>query len=159
VRKTNMVMPNRCGMHRGNDGGLFVILCQPGNEHDLAQAPKLMPAVELLSLSRKATSIAGRKFDRVLEGRAQFRAATEAVAEVSAWSALFLFYLGSEIMAQCSRRNANDQTCTARGLAVWAVAGITAVFSGTIWLIGRASNPATDSRFIHLMYESTWMGI
>jgi hypothetical protein len=117
-----------------------------------------MPSLELLSLSRKATTAQGRKFDKVLKGRAQFRAATEQIAEVTAWSAFFLFYLGAAMMNDCSRRG-EGQACYTKGLVLWTLAGITVIFSGTVWLIGRSKNPAADSRFIHLMYESAWLSI
>ncbi len=156
IRMRDMKLSQKCGFHRLKEGDFSVVLCKPGAS-DSAKV-EVMPNAELLSLSRKATTAQGRKFDAVLKGRAQFRAATEKIAEISAWSAFILFYIGAEVMNSCSSRG-QGEGCYAKGLAIWAVAGITAVFSGTIWLIGRSKNPAADSRFIHLMYESVWVSI
>lgn len=156
IRERSLRLSDRCGFHRLADGDFSLTLCSAGASPGGSIAA--MPSLELLSLSRKATTTQGRKFDKVLKGRAQFRAATEKIAEVTAWSAFFLFYLGAEMMAACGGHNQN-QSCYAKGLALWTIAGITVIFSGTIWLLGRSKNPAADSRFIHLMYESTWLSI
>ncbi len=156
IRERSMRLSTKCGFHRMADGDFSLVLCKPGVSASATVAT--MPNVELLSLSRKATTAQGRHFDKVLQGRAQFRAATENIAEISAWSAFFLFYLGAAMMSDCSRRN-EGQACYAKGLALWGIAGITVIFSGTVWLIGRSKNPAADSRFIHLMYESGWLAI
>lgn len=155
IRHKKITTPTTCGFHRTKNEGFSVVLCGDENKGNLR--PISIEALELLSLSRKATTIAGRKFDEVLRGRARFRAATENVAEISAWSALFLFYMGTAIIDNCNRRG-QSEACYAPGLALYAIGGITIVFSGTIWLIGRTANPATDSRFNHLMYESAWLG-
>lgn len=157
VRERKIKTNTACGFHRTENGGFSVVMCK--NPSQLGQSHyEVLDSVELLSLSRKATTVMGRKFDKVLKGRAQFRAATEDIATVSAWSAFFLFYMGSQIMSECASRG-NNQSCYAPGYALWAIAGVTVIFSGTIWLIGRTKNPAADSRYIHLMYESTWLGL
>lgn len=158
IRENTLPTNTTCGFHRTQNGGFSVTMCKPG--HEISKTPSIeqLKSIELLSLSRKATTAVGRKFDRVLKGRAQFRAATEDIATISAWSAFFLFYMGSQIMSDCTRHRAS-QSCYAPGYALWAIGGITAIFSGTVWLIGRSSNPAADSRYIHLMYESAWLAI
>jgi hypothetical protein len=157
IRHKKIKTPTTCGFHRTHDGGFSVVLCGDNVSAGKSQAVA-MPALELLGLSRKAKMIGGRKFDEVLKGRAQFRAATENIAEISAWSALFLFYMGAAMIDDCNRRG-QGQACYAPGLALWAVGGLTIVFSGTVWLIGRSSNPSADSRFIPWMYESTWVAV
>lgn len=158
IRQSVLPTDTRCGFHRTKNGGFSVTMCKPGSE--VAKTPSIenLESVELLSLSRKATTAVGRKFDKVLKGRAQFRAATEDIATVSAWSTFFLFYMGSQIISDCSRHRGSE-SCYAPGYALWAIGGITAIFSGTVWLIGLSSNPAADSRYIHLMYESAWLAI
>lgn len=156
IRKKDMKINLACGFHRLPEGGFSVTLCKPGAEGSAAVV--VMPNLELLSLSRKATTAQGRQFDKILQGRAQFRAATENIAEISAWSAFFLFYLGSAMISDCQRRG-ESEACYTKGFVLWGIAGITVVFSGTVWLIGRASNPSADSRYIHLMYESAWLAI
>lgn len=158
IREKTIKTNTACGFHRTPNGGFSVILCNKEAALSSSAHMESLHSVEVLSLSRKATTAGGRKFDKVLKGRAQFRAATEDIATVSAWSAFFLFYMGATIISDCNRRG-GQQSCYAPGYALWAIAGITVLFSGTIWLIGRSSNPAADSRFIHLMYESTWLAI
>lgn len=157
IRLQKIKTPTACGFHRQENGGFSVVHCLDNAVSNQAGI-EVLDSVEMLSMSRKATSTQGRKFDKILKGRAQFRAATEDIAKVSAWSAFFLFYMGSDIISRCQKRGA-PQSCYAPGYALMAIAGVTVVFSGTVWLIGRSSNPAADSRFIHLMFESTWMAI
>lgn len=156
IRERNIKTNMACGFHRTADEDFSVVLCEKGAS--LEHRVELLPSLELLSLSRKATTTQGRQFEKVLKGRAQFRAATENIATVTAWSAFFLFHMGASIMNECQRQNAGE-ACYTRGLAVMGIAALTGVFSGTIWLIGRTTNPAADSRFIHLMYESGWLGL
>ncbi len=158
VRERSIKTDTSCGFHRTENGGFSVVMCKNPSLTNESTRYEMLDSVELLSVSRKATTVMGRKFDKVLKGRAQFRAATEDIATVSAWSAFFLFYMGSKIMSDCSRRGGN-QSCYAPAYALWAIAGITVIFSGTIWLVGRSQNPAADSRYIHLMYESAWLAI
>ena len=111
-----------------------MVLCKPNiGDHGTAKV-EILPSLELMSLSHKATTAQGRKFDTVLKGRAQFRSATEKVAEVSAWSALFLFHMGAVMMDDCNRRG-ESESCYTKAYVLWAIAGITIVFSGTVWLI------------------------
>jgi uncharacterized protein YdcH (DUF465 family) len=158
IRQKNIMSHTACGFHRTHDGGFSAVLCSAKNASSLGDAIERVPSLELLSLSRKASTVGGRKFDEVLKGRARFRAVTEDIATVGAWSAFFLFHMGNQIIADCNRRGQGD-ACYTPAYALWAIAGVTVLFSGTAWLIGRASNPAADSRFIHLMYESTWYAI
>lgn len=157
IRERKIVSKTGCGFHRSTDGGFSAVLCK---DQSLSEGSDIaaLPSLEVLSLSRKASTVQGRHFDKVLQGRAQFRAATEEIATVSAWSALFLFVMGTAMIDACNKRGAS-QSCYAPGLVMYALGGITIIFSGTVWLIGKSKNPAADSRFIHLMYESTWLAI
>lgn len=157
IRKRSLKIDTSCGFHRtDSDGGFSVVLCKPGTAS--VSHIEVMPSLELMSLSRKATTAQGRKFDKVLKGRAQFRAATEKIAEVSAWSAFFLFHMGAAMMSDCQRRG-ESQACYTKGYVLWGIAALTAIFSGTVWLIGKSKNPSADSRYIHLMYESVFVSI
>lgn len=156
VRQRIMKVAQNCGFHRKESGGFSVTMCaSPANKSDPAI---MVPNLELLSLSRKATTAQGRQFDKILKGRAQFKEATETIAEAGAWSAFFLFYLGAELIADCQRHH-QSEACYTKGFVVWGVAGVTALFSASIWLVGLSSNPAADSRYIHLMYESVWLAV
>lgn len=156
IRQRSLFVNTACGFHRTENGGFSVVMCKPGIGNH-AKVEKL-PSLELMSLSRKATTAQGRKFDKVLRGRAQFRAATEKLSEVTAWSAFFLFYLGSQMINDCQRRG-QASSCYTSGYVMWGLGAVTALFSGAVWLAGRSKNPAADSRFIHLMYESAWVSL
>ncbi len=154
IRSKAIKSPSSCGFHRLGDGGFSVVLCHGGQDGSQMQA---VPSFELLSLSKKAMTTQGRKFDRVLEGRAQFRAATEAISEVTLWSSLILFHMGNLAMQDCQMRRDTSEGCYARAYALWGLGAITIVFTGVVWLVGKTSNPSADSRYIHLMYESIYM--
>lgn len=156
VRQRIMKVSEGCGFFRKESGGFSVTMCTATASK--SDGAVMLPNLELLSLSRKATTAQGRQFDKILKGRAQFREATETIAEVGAWSAFFLFYLGAELIADCQRHH-QSEACYTKGFVVWGVAGVTALFSASIWLAGLSSNPAADSRYIHLMYESAWLAI
>lgn len=157
IREKNIDTKTSCGFHRKPDEGFSLVLCKPDAKGGDGKA-HIIPSLELLSLSQKAKRIAGRKFDEVLKGRAQFKAATENIAEVSAWSAFFLFYMGTSIAQSCQMKRA-PESCYMPAYALWIASAITVVFSGTIWLIGKTKNPKADSRYIHLMYESVYVGV
>lgn len=158
IRKRDIKTNVACGFHRSSHEGFALVLCDNVSNQDPESAIKSVPSLELMSMSHKATTIQGRSFDQILKGRAQFRQATEGVATISKLSALFLFHLGARMMDECQAQGGQED-CVARAMAVWGVAALTGVFSGAIWLIGKTVNPAQDSRFIHLMYESYWLGI
>lgn len=159
IRERSLKVETTCGFHRRDEsGGFSVVLCEPHlKDHETAEV-KTMRSLELMSLSRKATTTQGRKFDAVLKGRAHFRAATEKATEVGAWSAFFLFNLGSKMLSDCSKRN-NSEACYTKGYVVLGVAAVTALVSGGIWLIGKTKNPSADSRYIHLMFESVYLSV
>lgn len=152
IRQKKLKLNTSCGFHRLADGGFSLVLCDKNNLPGKIEDTKNL---ELMSLSRKATSMQGREFDKILRGRARFRAASEKVSEISLWSAFFLFHMGSEIFSNCQRSDASE-SCYTKAYVMWAIGGVTAAFSGVAWLIGRTKNPSADSRFVHLMYESVW---
>ncbi len=156
IREKNIKSQTGCGFHRLAKQDFSLVLCNDKTMSE--QTTKTIASLELLSLSRKAQMIGGRKFDKILKGRAQFRAATDKTAEIAAWSAFFLFYIGANVMSDCSRRN-QSEACYAAGLAIWGAAGITGIFSLSAWLIGKSVNPSADSRFNHLSYESGFLSV
>ncbi len=160
IRERDLKLDTSCGFHRTDkDGGFSVVLCKSGAGVQRDAKIEVLPNLELMSLSRKATTAQGRKFDRILKGRAQFRAATEKMAEMSAWSAFFLFHMGTAMIMDCNRQQNASQACYSRGYVLYGLGALAAIFSGTAWLIGRAKNPSADSRYIHLMYESVFVAV
>ncbi|MEI6806078.1 MAG: hypothetical protein WCK49_06180 [Myxococcaceae bacterium] len=93
--------------------------------------------LKLWSSSFQATTTAGRRFDKILKGRAQFRMGTEIAALVGAYTA----------MALLSSRDSNVQI---------AGAVIGAVALGA-FLAGRATNPEADTRQVKKNLESGYL--
>ncbi len=93
--------------------------------------------VKLWASSFQATTTAGRRFDKILKGRAQFRMGTEIAAVIGAYTALALL----------SSRDRNAQIA---GAAVGAVA------LGA-WIAGRATNPEADIRQVTKNIESGYL--
>ena len=145
-----------CGFNRNESGGFTLVLCQENNNKQ--NKKELLTSLEILSLSRKAHMIGGRKFDEILKKRAMFKSVAFNTASISAWSAFYLFRVGADILTQCSNEK-SQEACYALGLSVWAAAGITGVFSLSAWLVGKTVNPSADSRFNHLSYESVLLAI
>lgn len=93
--------------------------------------------LKLWSSSFQATTTAGRRFDKILKGRAQFRMGTEIAAVIGAYAALALL----------SSRDRNTQTA---GAIVGAVAL-------GVWLAGRTTNPEADIRQVTKNIESGYL--
>lgn len=130
IRSRTMTSSGKCGL--SNVGGfLTVVLCDSaGSDHEIER----FTGLELWSSSRKATSVMGRRFATILKGRAQFRASTESIAVAGAIATAALLDQGQH-----------------------AAAGVAAGLSLAVWLIGRASNPEADPRFIPYLFESGYV--
>jgi len=149
-----------CGIINNGKSVTFV-LCDKnptGQSFTKEYQDQLTKSFELWSSSHQATSVVGRRFDKILAGRAQFRATTEDISTVGAFSALFLFYIGSGMINACNSAGAS-QECYIPGLAVLGAAAITIVVSGTIWLIGKSTNPAADYRYVPTLFESGYLSV
>jgi hypothetical protein len=151
-----------CGLHPGRGGSVVAVLCSPPGQTG-SDAPRRIAweaadtGLELWSSSYQATSVVGRRFDRILEGRAQFKAGAENVAEVATFSAWILFRVGVEIFGECLSE-ADDArvagVCATIALAIFGVALLTVGFAATIWGIGAAVNAEADGRYVHNIFES-----
>lgn len=145
-----------CGFNRLPHEAFSLTLCKNINKSIVQSEYLSIKVMKIWDTSKKASSAQGREFAKILRGRAQFRSATESIAEVSAWSAFFLFYLGTAMLEDCQRKQ-QGESCYVKGFTLYGIAGATVLFSGAIWLLGKISNPAADSRFIPLLYGEVWL--
>jgi hypothetical protein len=129
-----------CGVtnHKNN---LIFTLCSPGTH---PASLKYASALKLWSSSFQATTTAGRKFDRILKGRAQFRTGTEVAAIIGGYTALALLNASSGIQGKQAHQ------MQAAALVIGAIAG-------AAWIAGRASNPEADIRQVNYNFESGYL--
>jgi hypothetical protein len=125
-------------------GSLTFVLCS--NKHHSDEFTQSVSSLRLWSSSFQATTTVGRKFDRILKGRAQFRMSTEIAALIGGAVALQLLNASLSMQGQ---QAANMQTAA---LVVGAVAA-------TAWLAGRATNPEADIRQVVYNFESGYLAV
>jgi len=152
IRRKNILSGQKCGL--SNKGGnLTVVLCDK-NEVSLDEFEEFT-GLELFSSSRKATTVMGRRFASVLAGRADFRATTESIATIGAFTTLALLNVSSNLMAQGYAHG--SKAAFQQGAAVGGAALVAAGVSGAIFLIGKSVNPEADPRFVAPLYESGYL--
>jgi hypothetical protein len=127
-----------CGVSNP-DGNLIFTLCRNPQSGFVLDGE--YPALKLWSSSFQATTMAGRRFDKILKGRAQFRMGTEVAALIGAYTALALVDAGLR---------SNDSNLQAAGAIVGAVA------LGA-FLVGRATSPEADTRQVTKNLESGYL--
>lgn len=127
-----------CGVSNPN-GNLIFALCR--NSVSGLVVDGEYPALKLWASSFQATTMAGRRFDKILKGRAQFRMGTEVAALIGAYTALALMDAGLR---------SRDSNLQAAGAIVGAVA------LGA-FLAGRATNPEADIRQVTKNLESGYL--
>jgi len=147
----------RCGVHQ-DEHSLTIVMC---DEQTLrSDPPSLGPkqdfvAAKLWSSSYQATSMVGRRFDKVLKGRAEFRLGAEQTALIGAVAALSLLDSGNALQRECNLYGRNCDS--ARNLQMaGAIAGLLA---GGAWLAGRAVNPEADVRHLTNTFESGYLAL
>ncbi|MEI6789560.1 MAG: hypothetical protein WCK42_00055 [Myxococcaceae bacterium] len=123
-----------CGISNPN-GNLIFAMCR--NPKSGLVVDGEFEALKLWSSSFQATTTGGRRFDKILKGRAQFRMGTEIAALVGAYTALALL-------------SSRDSSAQIAGAVVGAVAL-------GVWLAGRASNPEADTRQVAKNIESGYL--
>jgi hypothetical protein len=126
-----------CGLSN-KQGMLTVVLCR-SRQASAVRSP--MTGYKVWSSSYKASTMVGRKFDRILKGRAQFRMGTEVAAAVGGIVAISLLEAG------LASRNTGMQIA---GAAV-------GVAAAAAWLAGRATNPEADTRHVRRAFESGYL--
>lgn len=150
IEERSVIVETGCGFHRGAHGSLVVVLCG-SDKGDLPDDARSANAVRVWSSTYQATSVMGREFNKVLKGRAQFRATTETIAAVGGITALALLQVGSQGYAACT--GANAQACRTANQATMAAGAIVGALSGISYLVGRATNPEADPRYIPTLFE------
>lgn len=148
---------DRCGLSRTASGALNIVLCDDDvlrkeKPTDVLNMP-LWSGAKLWSSSYQATSMAGRRFDKVLRGRAQFRMGAETTALIAGAAALALLSSGNALAEECRMYGRNCEAAKNAQLA-GAIAGL---FAGGAWLVGRASNPEADTRHLTDTFESGYL--
>ena len=136
----NLHISSSCGVTNYKSNLIFT-LCSPGTHPNSVEYDT---ALKLWSSSFQATTTAGRKFDRVLKGRAQFRMGTEVAAIIGGYTALAL------LDASSSMRGRQAQQMQTAALVIGALAG-------AAWIAGRASNPEADIRQVNYNFESGYL--
>lgn len=127
----------KCGV-TNYQGNLIFTLCSNRND---AKSFTYNSGLKLWSSSYQAMTTAGRKFDRILKGRAQFRMGSEVAALVGAYTALALLDVGLRT------RSSEMQTA----------ALVVGAFAGAAWVAGRASNPEADIRQVSGNFEGGYL--
>lgn len=139
-----------CGI-QAVSGTTVAVLCAPGVTPDSADFATY-ENLELFSASYQATSVVGRRFDKILKGRAAFKGTADDVREIATVSAWILFRVSLEVLGACNGKEI--AACAVIALAVFAVALLTGAIALTAWGIGAAVNPAADPRYVHSLFES-----
>jgi hypothetical protein len=139
-----------CGFHNAADGAMIAVLCNNSDNTEPTPNADYL-GVELWSSSYQATSVVGRRFERVLKGRAQFKSGAENVSVVAAWTAWFLFQMGMEVLEGC---DSGGEVCLTVALIILAIAVLSIGVAGSVWLVGAAVNPSADARYVHNLFES-----
>ena len=127
----------KCGV-TNYQGNLIFTLCS--NKTD-TKSFTYNSGLKLWSSSYQAMTTAGRKFDRILKGRAQFRMGSEVAALVGAYTAFALLDAGLKT------RSSELQTA----------ALVVGAFAGAAWVAGRASNPEADVRQVSGNFEGGYL--
>ncbi|MBL4819180.1 MAG: hypothetical protein JKY15_08175 [Deltaproteobacteria bacterium] len=127
-----------CGISNPNGNLIFTFCRNPSSSFRLKGYYK---ALKVWSSSFQATTMAGRRFDKILKGRAQFRMGTEVAALIGAYTALALLNAGAR---------SNDSNTQAAGAIVGAIAL-------GVWAAGRATNPEADTRHVTKNLESGYL--
>ena len=155
-----------CGLQADGANGFSAVLCAPKDKQESAQGSTLaadqtalklqgssLRALELWSSSYQASSAVGRRFEKVLRGRAQFKAGAENVSAVASWTSWYLFGLAGDAFSSCGSGDSSE-LCYGVALAILSVAVLSAGVAGTAWIVGSLINPKADGRYVHELFES-----
>jgi hypothetical protein len=127
----------KCGLEQSN-GSLTITIC---NNDQKYHEYKSFKGIKLWSSDYKATHMIGRKFEKVLKGRAQFKLGANTVAIVGAVAAITLLDIGL--------RSGNN--------AIKAAAGVAALVATAAFIAGAATNPEADIRHVTNIFEGGYL--
>lgn len=155
-------LPRQCGFFSDGHQGLFVQLCADKTKDAASENAVIsdddnekLVGLELWSSSYQASSAVGRRFDKILKGRAQFKAGAENVSAVAGWTAWFLFQLTADAFDFCGGSSGDGAyVCYGIALAILALALLSSGIAGGAWLVGSLTNPSADGRYVHQLFES-----
>jgi hypothetical protein len=166
-----------CGIRGERDGAGFVAnLCGKDGSRPaaaLSSSGGAVAALEVWSSSVQATTVVGRRFDAILQGRAMFKASSAVVSTLAVWSARGLLETGFTMLAACGGRSASqssssssekqkskaksqasgDDACVGVAMATITVGAVVAGIGGVAWLAGAVVNAEADPRFVNDLPE------
>lgn len=171
-----------CGIRGERDGAGFVAtLCGTDGRRTpgaLTSSTASVAALEVWSSSVQATTVVGRRFDAILQGRAMFKASSAAVSTLAVWSARALLDTGFVMLASCGGRSvasssessesatrkkgkakqqssqgSGGEACVGVAMATITVGAVVAGIGGVAWLAGAVVNAEADPRFVHALPE------
>jgi hypothetical protein len=169
-----------CGIRGERDGAGFVAtLCGKDGSRApaaLSSSNASVAALEVWSSSVQATTVVGRRFDAILQGRAMFKASSAVVSTLATWSARGLLETGFTMLGSCGGRSASssssssssrpkgkakqqasqgsgDEACVGVAMATITVGAVVAGIGGLAWLAGSVVNAEADPRFVHALPE------
>lgn len=148
-------MSDKCGLNQLANGSLSIVLCDEKTMRSSQNSSdtQLRRGARLWSSSYQATSMVGRRFDKILKGRAQFRLGTDSAALIGAAAAVTLLEAGNQYEKDCKKYGRNCEAAKNLQLA-GALAG---VFAGAAWLGGQMVNPRADTRYLPGAFESGYL--
>ena len=171
-----------CGIRGSADGSSFTaVLCGKSAEASSSSSSSPVVGMEVWSSSTQATTVVGRRFDAILQGRATFKASSEAISTVAAYSAWGLLDAGFELLASCaggsppssseekpksksksksnkpakssSSSGSGDSVCVGIATTTIVAGAVVGGIGGIAWIAGAAVNPASDPRFVSALPE------
>ena len=147
--------PMACNTAQTHSGRLAFQLCRAPSTVAPLGAP--IDSSELWNSSYQATTVVGRKFERILEGRANFKSGAEDVGATAAESSFFFFDLGTRVFFDCINSSPKESVTAAclvvAGIALGASA-VSAGVAGAAFVAGSMVNAAADHRYVHSLFES-----
>ena len=184
LRTAPSTTSSTCGIRGTKDGKSFTaVLCGKGDAaSSSSSSSSSMQALEVWSSSTQATTVVGRRFDAILQGRATFKASSEVISTVAAYSAWALLDTGFDLLASCAGGSSSsssseqpkaktrskgakssssssassgsgDSVCIGIATTTIVAGAVVGGLGGIAWIAGAAVNPAADPRFVSALPE------
>ncbi len=183
LRSAATTSSDTCGIRGTAKGtGFTAVLCGKNtgtsSSSSSSSSSSTVTGLEVWSSSTQATTVVGRRFDAILQGRATFKASSEVVSTIAGYSAWALLDTGFRLLASCggssssseqpketskSRSKSNSKSSSSSGSGDSACVGVATAtivagavvggVGGLAWIAGAAVNPAADPRFVSALPE------